>query len=129
MAKKVSDAEQVEAYMAALSHPMKAEIEQIRSIIKDSNSNIAERIKWNASSYYHIPTKEDIVTFGPPARSSDKILLVFHHPSIINIDSAILEGDYKDRRLIYFKNLEEIQSNQPEITRIMNEIIHKLVGC
>jgi hypothetical protein len=123
MAKKASDAERVETYMTALAHPMKAEIEKIRAIIKSSYPNINERIKWNAPSYY---CKEDIVTFGPPARSLDKILLVFHHPSVVLVQSAILEGDYKDRRLVYLKSMEEVVANKAELVRIINEIINSI---
>ena len=94
MAKKQSDAEQVAEYMAALEHPMKAEIEALRGLIKSSNPNISERIKWNAPSYHY---QEDLVTFGPPSRKTDEILLVFHHPSIVNIESELLTGNY-----IYF---------------------------
>ncbi len=53
----------------------------------------------------------------------DKILLVFHHPSVVNIKSALLEGDYKDRRLVYFKNKTEAEAHKKELSRIINEIV------
>lgn len=120
MAKKQSDAEQVAEYMAALEHPMKAEIEALRDLIKGSNPNISERIKWNAPSYHY---QEDLVTFGPPSRKTTEILLVFHHPSIVNIKSELLTGDYKDRRLATFKNIDEVENNREEVVRILNLLV------
>lgn len=127
MAKKISnkpgDAEQVAAYMHDLNHPLKAEFETLRYIIKAANSKLQERIKWNAPSYYYV---HDIVTFGPPVRSMDKILLVFHHPSVVKIKSALLEGNYPDRRLMYLKNAADIENNKAELARILNAIITEI---
>lgn len=123
MAKKQSDAEQVAEYMAALEHPMNAEIEALRDLIKGSNSKISERIKWNAPSYYYL---EDLVTFGPPSRKTDEILLVFHHSSIVNIESELLTGNYKDRRLATFKSMAEVESNRGELTRILNLLVSNI---
>lgn len=123
MAKKLSDAEQVEQYMAALEHPMKAEIETLRGIILGASPKLSERIKWNAPSYFYL---EDIVTFGPPARKPDEILLVFHHPSVVDIASGLLEGNYKDRRLATFKSIAEIESSREELVGILGQIVARI---
>ncbi len=120
---KLSDAEQVATYMDALKHPLKADFESIRHIIKAANTKLQERIKWNAPSYYYM---HDIVTFGPPMRSLDKILLVFHHPSVVKIQSHLLEGNYPDRRLMYLHNSTEIENNKAELVRIINTIITEI---
>ncbi len=49
-----SDEEKVNEYMSKLDHPLKAEIEAVRKIIKGADKKIAERIKWNAPSYYYM---------------------------------------------------------------------------
>lgn len=118
MAKKVSDAEKVSEYMRQLEHPLKKEIEAVRAIIKNSNSKIAERIKWAAPSYYY---KEDLVTFNP--RAQDRLHLVFHHPNIEKINSPILEGDYVSRRMTYLHNMEEIEANKAELESILNQLV------
>ena len=114
---------QVAQYMEALEHPMKAEFELLRGIIAGADPRIAERIKWNAPSYFY---REDLVTFGPPARKTDEILLVFHHPEIVGIESPILEGNYKDRRLATFKSKAEIEANQQEIQRILGILVAQI---
>ena len=115
---KPGDAEKVAAYMDALDHPLKKEAEAVRSIIKNANSKLNERIKWNAPSYYYI---DDIVTFGP--LRAEKILLVFHHPFVVKVDSKLLEGDYVNRRLVYLDSMKAIKANKKELERIINEII------
>ena len=108
MAKKLSDVEQVGQFMAALGHPMRAEIEALRSLLKSTDPQISERIKWNAPSYFSGET--DLVTFAPFARKTDEVMLVFHHPAVVKIPSPILEGNFKDRRLAVFKSMAEVNS-------------------
>lgn len=116
--KKLTDEELVNAWMKKLSPAVKKEIDTVRTIIKAASSKLNERIKWNAPSYY---ASADILTFGPYKK--DKILLVFHHPVVVKVKSALLEGDYKDRRLVYFKNSAEAEKNKKELTRIIKEIV------
>ena len=116
--KKPSDEEQVKAWMAKLEPAAKKEIEAVRKIIKGASPKLSERIKWNAPSYYY---KEDIVTFGP--YKTHKLLLVFHHPAVVKIKSALLEGDYKDRRLVYFDGLKAVKDNAKELERILTELV------
>ncbi len=116
--KKPSDDEQVTAWLNKLDPQVKSEIQGVRKIIKDASTKLNERIKWNAPSYYY---QDDILTFGP--YKQDKILLVFHHPGVVKIKSSLLEGDYKDRRLIYFRNKSAAAKNKKQLKRIINEII------
>jgi uncharacterized protein YdhG (YjbR/CyaY superfamily) len=120
--KKSTDEELVAAYINKLDAAARKDIEALRKIIKAGAPKLSERIKWNAPSYYY---KEDIVTFGP--YKTHKLLLVFHHPAVVKVKSALLQGDYKDRRLVYFKDSAEAASNKKELTRIINEII-KFIG-
>ena len=118
-ATKLSEPEQVNKWMKNFDPVMRSAIDAVRNIIKAAGPQLNERIKWNAPSYYY---KEDIVTFGP-VRSKDKIILVFHHPSIIKINSALLQGDYKDRRLVYLNSMDEIKHAKKELERIVKESI------
>jgi hypothetical protein len=61
----------------------------------------------------------DLLTFGP--QKEKKLLLIFHHPAIVKIKSALLEGTYKDRRLMYFTGKEAISHNKNELQRILKE--------
>ena len=112
------DSAQVADYMSKLKHPLKPEIEALREIIKKSNKTISERIKWNAPSYY---ADADFVTFNH--RMLDKVHLIFHHPAIEKIKSPLLEGDYKGRRMTYFKDMKAIKAGKKELERIINDLI------
>ena len=116
---KLTEEEQVNEWMNKLDTQMKPAVNAVRKIIKTAGPKLNERIKWNAPSYYY---KEDIVTFGP-ARSKDKIILVFHHPGIVKIRSELLQGTYKDRRLVYLNSIKEIKDSQKELERIIKESV------
>lgn len=115
---KPTDEEQVNDWMTKLKHPLKAEIDAVRKIIKDCDKNIHERIKWNAPSYY---SKEDIVTFNH--RATEHVHLIFHHPTIVKINSALLKGYYKDRRMLYLPDMKAVKANKKELQRIINESV------
>ena len=114
----VSDAEKVSAYMAQLEHPLRCEVEAVRHIIKEADSRISERIKWNAPSYYY---KEDLVTFN--LRTFKTVHLVFHNIAIVQIKSDLLLGDYKDRRMMYFANMDQVNEHRNELERIIKEYV------
>jgi uncharacterized protein YdhG (YjbR/CyaY superfamily) len=118
-APRLTDEEQVKVWMNKLDIEMKPAVESVRKIIKAAGPKLSERIKWNAPSYYY---KEDIVTFGP-AKSKDKIILVFHHQKIVKIKSDLLQGDYKDRRLVYLNSDKEIKVAKRELERIIKESV------
>ena len=116
---KPTEQAQVKEWMSKLDAEMKPAVDAIRKIIKSAGPKLNERIKWNAPSYYY---KDDIVTFGP-TKGKDKVILVFHHPKIVNIKSDMLRGEYKERRLAYFNSLKEISENTKELERIIKESI------
>lgn len=63
----------VNEFMAGLEHPLKAEIEIVRAMILGTDEGIAERIKWNAPSFY---CKDDFATFK--LRPMQTVQVVLH---------------------------------------------------
>ena len=116
---KPTEAEQVNDWMDKLDASFKPSVNAVRKIIKTAAEKLTERIKWNAPSYYY---KEDIVTFGP-TKAKDKIILVFHHPDIVKIRSELLQGNYKNRRLVYLNSMKEVKDAQKELERIIKESV------
>ncbi len=110
----------VDEYMSSLDYPLKAEVEALRTIIKNVDSRLAERIKWNAPSYF---IQDDLFTFN--LHLPKQIRLVLHHPAIVKIQSDLLEGNYADRRLMYFSSMEEIIAKKVELERILKEYINQ----
>ena len=109
----------VSAYMAQLNHPLKAEAEALRSIIKKVSKKLSERIKWNAPSY-HI-SNTDLLTFNFGDKKN--IRIIFHHPNIVKIKSVVLEGNYKDRRIVYFKDAAAVKAGKKELQQIIQQLI------
>lgn len=116
---KPGEAEQVKEWMNRLDPVFRTAVNAVRRIIKAAGPKLKERIKWNAPSYYY---KEDIVTFGP-SKAKDKIILVFHHPNIVKIRSGLLQGNFKDRRLVYLNSIKEIKDARTELEKIIKESV------
>ena len=117
-AKKPSDQEQVESYMSQLDYPLKDVVEALRRIILASSEKLHERIKWNAPSYY---SDVDLLTMN--LRSTKFVMIVFHHASIVQIDSPELKGEYKDRRLMYFHGINEVMQKTELLQHIIREYL------
>jgi len=109
----------VDAFMKELDHPLKAEVETIRGIIKGVNKDITEEIKWKAPSFSY--EGKYLMTFN--LRDRKRIHLVFHNPMIPRIKSHLLEGDYVDRRMTYFANMKDIRANKAELERVLKQLV------
>ncbi len=116
MAKKSK--ETVDQFMARLDHPLKAEVQALRDIIKGVSPNITEQIKWNAPSF---STTNYIVTFN--LHDAQHVRLVFHNPAIASIQSDLLQGDYVDRRLAYFASMDDVLAKQAELQSVVRQLV------
>jgi uncharacterized protein YdhG (YjbR/CyaY superfamily) len=119
----VSRTDKVDEFLENLSHPLKAEVEAVRSIIKGVNKDVNEEIKWNAPSFNY--KGEYLVTFN--LRETKRIHLVFHNPQIAKVKNDLLEGDYVDRRMVYFVNMKDIKTNKSLLEKALKDLI-KLIG-
>ena len=115
----VSRTDKVDEFLRELSHPLKAEVEAVRSMIKGVSKDINEEVKWKAPSFNY--KGEYLVTFN--LRDTKRIHLVFHNPMIPKIKSQLLEGDYVDRRMTYFSDMEDIKAKKAEFQRILKQLV------
>jgi hypothetical protein len=111
-------AQTVDEFMAALDHPLKAEVQAVREIILGVNPGITEQVKWAAPSFSY---KGYMVTFNLWAR--DRVHLVFHNGAILNNKDGLLEGDYPDRRMLYLADLPAVKAKQAALVRLVKEWI------
>ncbi len=117
MAKKgLNQTEKVNAFMAELEHPFKAEVQAVREIIKNVHPGITEEVKWKAPSFSY---RGYLVTFNLWA--TQHVHLVFHNGAILSNDSGLLEGDYVDRRMMYFSDMADIKAKQPVLEQAIRE--------
>jgi len=115
----VSRTDKVDEFLENLSHPLKAEVEAVRSIIKGVNKDINEEIKWKAPSFNY--KGEYLVTFN--LWEEESIHLVFHNPQISKVKSKLLEGDYKDRRMAYFSDMKDIKTKKTVLEKALKDLI------
>ena len=109
----MSRTDKVDEFLENLSHPLKAEVEAVRSIIKGVNKDINEEIKWKAPSFNY--KGEYLVTFN--LRDEKRVHLVFHNPMISKVKSKLLEGDYTDRRMAYFADMQDVMAKKSDLKK------------
>ena len=120
----VSRTDKVDAFLRELNHPLTAEVEAVRSIIKGVNKDINEEVKWKAPSFNF--KGEYLVTFN--LRDVKRIHLVFHNPQIPKVKSKLLEGDYVDRRMAYFADMQDIKAKKPLLEKALKDLIDLISG-
>jgi hypothetical protein len=125
---KLTDSEQVSAYIQALEPSFGGIVEALRHIILSTDPDIGEEIKWNAPTFFYtgkMPPSDPkaykkyiIVTNFHKGR----MLLVFPSGAKINDTTGFLEGDYKDgRRLHYFKDMEDVVTHKNALQDVIKE--------
>ena len=105
---------QVDAFLQELDHPLMAEVQAVRAIIKGVSPNITEEWKWKAPSFSY---KGYMVTFNLWAR--DKVHLVFHNGAVLNDTSGFLQGNYPDRRMAYFADMAEVRAKRATLEQVI----------
>lgn len=115
----VSRTDMVEAFLRELSHPLKAEVEAVRAIILGVDKNINEEIKWKAPSFNY--QGEYLVTFN--LRETKRVHLVFHNPKIAQVKSSLLEGNYVDRRMAYFTDMQDVKAKKALLEKALKDLI------
>ncbi len=108
----------VDAYMRDIDHPFKAEMEAVRAIILAASPKVAERIKWNAPSFFY---KEDLGAFHPRASEFAHLVLLFPNGAGIPAKSSLLEGTQKDRREAKFSSLADVEAKKSALTKLVKE--------
>ena len=114
----INRTEEVDAFMEKLDHPFKAEVEEVRKIIKKVNKGITEEIKWKAPSF---GSKGYMVTFN--LWEKKRVHLVFHNGAILTDKGGLLEGDYPDRRMMYFSDMKDVKAKKSALESFVKEWI------
>lgn len=111
----MSNTKKVDDFMEKLEHPLKAEMELVRSIIVKANPKMEEDVKWGGPSFYY---KEDLATFNP--RIKNYVALIFHKGELLNIKSDFLEAASKGKVYAKFYNMEQVTENKALLEKMVN---------
>lgn len=129
-ANKPESAGDVGAYMKALDHPLKKDIEAARKAILAADPKIEEGIKWNAPSYR---LEDYFATFH--LRAPDKVQLVFHRGATAKTDgrkmkiadpNGLAKWLSDDRCLVTLGAGNTAKANLPALKSIVVEWIAQL---
>ena len=115
----VNNTKQVDEFMEKLDHPFKVEVQTLREIIKNVNEGITEEIKWKAPSFNY---KGYMATFNLWAKQH--VHLIFHNGAIVNDKSGLLEGNYADRRMVYFSDMQDVNAKKSALENIVKEWVN-----
>ena len=116
MPANVHDPDAVDAYMERLDHPLKAEVQAVRDLIKGVDSRITEQVKWNAPSFSYMGY---LATFN--LRPTHHVHLVWHNGAILQDPAGLLEGRYPDRRMTYFTSMAEVEAKRPAMEALVRQ--------
>lgn len=110
------DQHMLNEYMDHLSHRLKAEAQALREIILKVHPGITEQLEWDSPCFNY---KGYMVTFN--LRSPHYVNLVFHYGALLEDHDGFLQGDYPDRRMVYFKDMQDVKARQPVLERVIRE--------
>ncbi len=108
----------VDEFMQEIDYPLKDEVNELRKIILAINPEIVEEVKWNAPSFSY---KGAMVTFNMWAK--DKVHLIFHNGAILHDTETVLEGNYKDRRMLYLLDMADVAAKKSALQALVREWI------
>ena len=118
----------VDAFMATLEHPFKAEITAIRRTILGVDARIAEGIKWNAPSfrtteYFATTNLREKSGIGVILHLGAKIRDVGPEGVVIADPERLLKWLGKDRAMIVFKDMEEFVARRAAFEDVLRQWI------
>ena len=119
-------AKDVEAFLASLDHPHKAEILAVRQIILGADARITEGIKWNAPSFR---TSEWFATIHLRAKTGLQVILhqgakVRGGPAVeIDDPNTLLVWLGKDRASVTFQDADDVLAKRDAFADLIRKWI------
>lgn len=117
--------EQVEEYLHQLEHPLKKEIEEVRSFILSVDDRITEHIKWNAPSF--CVQGEDRITLNLQGKGF--IRLIFHcgakvkdhdvKGTLTEDTAEILEWASQDRAIVKIVDIDDLEQKKEQLEAVI----------
>lgn len=120
--------DEVDAFLAALDHPHKRDIEAVRKIVLGCDPSIADGIKWNAPSFRttewfattHLRAKVGIgviLHLGAKARDLPPGGMAIDDPT------ALLQWLGKDRAMVTFRDAKDLAAKRSAFEAVVRQWI------
>lgn len=130
----ISEPERVNKFMQSLNYPLKDVLQYLRKFILSIDKKIGEGIFYNAPVFYYTGTMKPFnpkdykrYIVGSNLFKKDNLRMIFLRGASVQDPTNILEGDYKDgRRLLSFKNIEDVKRKEKALKNILKELIKNI---
>ena len=109
---------QVDEFMTALDHPLKAELQRVREIVLAADEKMTEVIKWGGPTFVY---KGNLATLTP--RTKRFVNLFFQTGATIPNGHGLLEGDAKEVRVARFHDMQDIDEKAAALQSVVREWI------
>ncbi|RKG85134.1 DUF1801 domain-containing protein [Corallococcus terminator] len=118
--------------MAELEHPLKAEIETVRSAILASDKTLTERIKWKAPSFCY--AGDDRVTFRLAPKGIFQVIL--HRGAKVKDtagfafedDSGLVKWAAVDRGIVTLQDAKDVKAKKAALVKLVGRWIQATVA-
>lgn len=120
--------QEVTEFLDGLNHPLRTEIEHLRTLILNAEDRLTENVKWNGPNYSIDDADRITMKIQPPKQ----IQLIFHRgvkkleqpkERLLATNSKLLVWKENDRALASFKNQTEIENSASELSDIIKDWI------
>ena len=118
----------VTKFLDKLKHPLRKEIDEVRSVILSAGTGLEENIKWNGPNYSVGEDDRVTMRIQPPRQ----IQLIFHRGAkvlkqpkdkLIDDTSGLLDWKGNDRAVMTLKSIDDIKSAKKALTDIVEKWI------
>ncbi|MBP6312920.1 MAG: DUF1801 domain-containing protein [Flavobacteriales bacterium] len=114
----------VNALLDENKHPLRKELDRLRTIILDADDPIVEGVKWNAASFR---TTEWFATLNGPKQVKEATIILHAGAKAKGTDvrasmtdpSGMIKWLGADRGMITFSSTKEIEAKQKELTALI----------
>jgi hypothetical protein len=113
------------AYLAHLKHPLKAEIAAVRTIIMQASDKMSERVKWDAPVFYF---KQDLATFDLHLTKNVHLILLFPEETVVPDADGLIELDHDGRREVTFHNMTQVAAKKPALVQLVRDFAAVMEG-
>jgi len=127
----------VDEFLDDLAHPRRAEIDALRAVIRSTDARLTESVKWNAPNFaladVDTGAAADFATLN--LRPPTQVRVVLHtgakvrpgHPELVVDDpEGLLRWLGKDRAIVTFTDLDDIEAKRPAFEAILRAWIAQL---
>lgn len=114
----MSKTNKIDEFLGKLSHPLKAEMEAVIKIIRETSDKIKDDVKWGGPSFDY---KEPMATFNP--RVTDFVAVIFHKGELLNDKTGFLEPGPKGKAYAKFHSMEKVEKYKGDLQKVIKDWI------